>query len=196
MGESIEIAWNEAPELDALRELVELIDERDEGLANHSLLVSEFAARTARALGLDPRRVVRVAVAGMVHDIGKVALPDSILSKPGPLTAEEWEQVRAHPEDGARLILAAGLVDVAEWVLTHHERVDGTGYPEGRARDEIPLEARILAVVDAYEAMTSDRVYRRGMDRTDSRRELRRCAGTQFDEDVVEPFLSEVDRPD
>ena len=193
MRESNEIAWEEAPELDALRELVELIDERDEGLAHHSLLVSEFAARTARALGLDPTRVMRVAVAGMVHDIGKVALPDSILSKPGPLTAEEWEQVRCHPQDGARLVLAAGLTDVAEWVLAHHERVDGTGYPKARAREAIPLEARILAVVDAYEAMTADRVYSRGMDPAQARRELRRCAGTQFDEDVVEPFLRDVE---
>ena len=195
MGESNEIVWEQAPELDALRELVELIDERDEGLAHHSLLVSEFAARTARALGLDPTRVMRVAVAGMVHDIGKVALPDSILSKPGPLTAEEWELVRCHPRDGARLVLAAGLSDVAEWVLTHHERVDGTGYPEGRPREAIPLEGRILAVVDAYEAMTADRVYSRGMDNADARHELRHCAGTQFDEEIVEPFLDEIERP-
>lgn len=184
--------WEETREATALRTLVDLVDERDAGLADHSNVVSELAARTAEALGLSERRVRRIALAGMVHDVGKVALPDAILAKPGPLDEQEWKRVRAHPEDGARLVAAAGLPDVAEWILTHHERVDGGGYPHGRTGEEIPLEGRILAVVDAYEAMTSERVYSRRMTPEQAREELLRCAGSQFDEEVVEPFLREV----
>lgn len=185
--------WGEVREVAALRELVELIDRRDAGLASHSGLVSRYAEGTAAAIGLGPERVRQVALAGMVHDIGKVTLPDSILAKPGPLTDDEWETVRRHPEHGAWLLAAAGLQDVALWVLVHHERVDGGGYPHGLAGDEIPVEGRILAVVDAYEAMTAARVYSESMDHEEACRELRRCAGSQFDEAVVQAFLAQVE---
>ena len=114
----------------------------------------------ARQLGLDEDRVQRVRLAGILHDIGKIGVPDSILRKPGPLTDEEMDQMRRHPEIGARILSSDELDDVRGWILAHHERPDGKGYPRGPGGDEIPLEAAILAVGDAYEAMTSDRVYR------------------------------------
>ena len=177
-------------EVAALRELVRLIDERDAGLAGHSELVGEYAAATGRAMGLDAHRVGRLRLAGVVHDVGKLTVPDSILAKPEPLTPADWTSVRKHPEQGAWLVAGAGLQDVSQWVLTHHERVDGRGYPHGLDGADIPIEGRILAVVDAYEAMTADRVYREALDGEEAHRELWRHAGTQFDARVVEAFLA------
>jgi HD-GYP domain-containing protein (c-di-GMP phosphodiesterase class II) len=133
-------------------------------------------------------------LAGLLHDIGKIGVPDSILSKPGPLTADEWAQVRAHPEIGANLLTAPGLADVRAWILAHHERPDGTGYPFGLRGDAIPLEARILAVADAFEAIQADRSYRPGRPQAEAIAELRRCSGSQFDPEVVEALVPVVAR--
>ena len=129
----------------------------------------------------------------MLHDLGKLAIPDAVLHKPGALDDAEWQEIRRHPEVGARILTHAGLSDVAAWVYAHHERLDGTGYPLGLAGEEIPLEARILAVADAYEAMIADRPYRAGMDAAAAIAELLACAGSQFDPAVVEAFLPTVD---
>ena len=131
---------------------------------------------------------------GILHDIGKIGVPDSILGKPGKLTDDEMDQMRRHPEMGARILASDELDDVRGWILTHHERPDGSGYPKGLTSEEIPLEAAILAVGDAYEAMTSDRVYRRSIGHKAARSELRRGAGTQFDESVVDALLSALKR--
>jgi HD-GYP domain-containing protein (c-di-GMP phosphodiesterase class II) len=133
--------------------------------------------------------VERVRVAGVLHDIGKLGISDAVLLKTGSLEAAEWAEIRRHPELGARILEHANLRDVASWVLAHHERVDGGGYPHGLAGDEIPLEGRILAVADAYEAMTADRPYRRALPKAEARAELLRGAGAQFDSRVVEAFL-------
>jgi HD-GYP domain-containing protein (c-di-GMP phosphodiesterase class II) len=133
-------------------------------------------------------------LAGILHDVGKVGIPDSILCKPGPLNDAEWEEMRRHPEIGARILGSSELVDVREWVLASHERPDGTGYPRGLEGGEIPLEARILAVADAYEAMTVDRVYRPAIGETPARGELLANAGTQFDAEVVAAFVRVLDR--
>jgi HD-GYP domain-containing protein (c-di-GMP phosphodiesterase class II) len=127
--------------------------------------------------------------AGVLHDLGKLAVPDAILHKPDRLTDAEWAEIRRHPEVGARILENAGLHRIAGWVRAHHERVDGGGYPNGLNADQIPLEARILAVADAYEAMVADRPYRAGMEPEEAGAELLRCAGTQFDEAVVDAFL-------
>ncbi|HVE68223.1 MAG TPA: HD-GYP domain-containing protein [Solirubrobacteraceae bacterium] len=177
-----------------LGELIALIDRCEPGLASHSGLVGGYAAATAEELGMAPNQVARVELAGMVHDIGKVAMPEAILTKPGPLSPDEWARVRAHPEQGAWLLADAGLQDVAVWVLAHHERVDGRGYPHGIAGDEIPREAQILAVVDAYEAMTAARPYSSAMSHEQACDELERCAGTQFDPEVVQAFLRQARR--
>jgi diguanylate cyclase (GGDEF)-like protein/putative nucleotidyltransferase with HDIG domain len=169
--------------------LAETLDLRDAGTAQHSKTVGLYAERVARELGLPPERVERIRVAGVLHDIGKLGVADAILQKPGRLTDAEWAEIRRHPELGARILDHANLRDIATWVRGHHERIDGTGYPDALAGDAIPLESRILAVADAYEAMVADRPYRRGMEPGRARAELERCAGTQFDHDIVAAFL-------
>ena len=173
--------------------IADVIDARDHATAAHSQTVGRYAAAIARELGLPEPVVERVRFSGVVHDVGKIGIPDSILHKPGWLDAEDWMEMRRHPEIGASILAGANLADVSEWVLAHHERPDGTGYPNGKAGHEIPLEARILAVADAYEAMTSDRVYRAALSQEEARAELARCSGTQFDERVVEAFLRVLD---
>ena len=170
--------------------LAETLDLRDSGTAQHSQTVGRLSEQIAVGLGLDSERVERIRLAGLLHDIGKIGVPDPILQKPGALSEEEWAEMRKHPELGARILTGANLDDIAGWVLAHHERPDGRGYPSGLAGEDIPLEARILAVADSFEAMTSDRVYRPGMPIAAAVAELRRCAGTQFDERVVEVFLA------
>ena len=176
-------------ELRGLWRLATLTDERDPLLATHCARVSEYAGIIARELQFDAAGVKRLMIAGLIHDVGKITIPDWILNKPTALTEAEWEKVHQHAEQGAWLVSAAGFDDVAEWVLCHHERVDGSGYPRGLARSNIPLEARILAVVDAYEAMTSDRVYRPRLGHRAASSELLQGSGSQFDEVVVAAFL-------
>jgi diguanylate cyclase (GGDEF)-like protein len=170
--------------------LAETLDLRDSDTANHSATVGRIARAIAERMGLAAGRIERMQVAGILHDVGKIGVPDPILRKPGPLTDAEWEEMRQHPVLGARILAGANLDDVSAWVLAHHERPDGGGYPDGLRGDEIPLEARILAVADAYEAMTSDRVYRPAIGDEAARAELVRGAGTQFDPVVVEAMLA------
>jgi HD-GYP domain-containing protein (c-di-GMP phosphodiesterase class II) len=147
----------------------------------------------ARELGFTEEHVERVGLAGLLHDIGKIGIPDRVLSKPGPLDVEEWQEMYTHPEIGARLLSSPEFDDLRAWILAHHERPDGLGYPNASSGDEIPLEARILAAADAYEAMTADRVYRAALGEDAARAELEAGAGTQFDEHVVAAFLRVLD---
>ena len=176
--------------------LAEVIDVRDSGTAAHSETVGRYAGVIARELELSAELIERIRFAGIVHDIGKIGIPDSILGKPGFLSNEDWREMRRHPEIGARILRGAGMDDIGDWVLAHHERPDGDGYPEGTHGDEIPVESRILAVADAYEAMTSDRVYRPALTADAARDELRRFAGAQFDGRVVDAFLALMERED
>ena len=128
-------------------------------------------------------------LAGVLHDVGKIGVSDRVLTKPGPLDPDEWQQMRTHPEIAARLLAHPEFEDLRSWVLAHHERPDGKGYPAGLAGEEIPLEARILAVADAYEAMTADRSYRSALGDEAARAELQAGAGTQFDARVVAALL-------
>jgi diguanylate cyclase (GGDEF)-like protein/putative nucleotidyltransferase with HDIG domain len=157
--------------------------------AEHSQMVGRYAKLIAVELGLSREIVERVHLAGILHDIGKIGVADAIVNKPGPLTDAEWVEMKKHPEFGARMLERAELWDIGDWVLAHHERPDGKGYPLGLVGETIPLEARIVAVADAYEAMTTDRVYRPSIGHTAARAELRRGAGTQFDARVVAGFL-------
>jgi diguanylate cyclase (GGDEF)-like protein/putative nucleotidyltransferase with HDIG domain len=183
-------------QLSTLVSLAEALDLRDTGTSDHSWTVVRYCAMIAHELGLPPERVKRVEVAGVLHDIGKVGLPDAILQKPGPLGMSELAEIRTHPEIGAQILNSRGLEDLREWILAHHERPDGKGYPCGLSDTEIPLEAKILAVADAYEAMTADRVYRAGVDEHAARTELLRCSGDQFDARVVAAFLSALNARD
>ncbi len=175
--------------LAAVMLLAETLDLRDPGTARHSRTVGQLARNTALALALSPERIERIHAAGVLHDLGKLGIADAILQKPGPLDEAERREIRRHPDLGARILEHAGLHDIAGWVRAHHERIDGHGYPAELSGEAISLEARILAVVDAYEAMIADRPYRAGMPVAEARRELLRCAGTQFDTGVVAAFL-------
>ena len=179
-------------QLGALFKLAEALDLRDAGTAEHSQVVGQYCEMMARELGLDAPAVERIRLAGVLHDVGKIGVSDAILRKPSPLTEEEWVEMRRHPEIGARL-LGDEAPDIREWILAHHERPDGKGYPCGLHGTAIPLEARILAVGDAFEAMTADRVYRSAMPRSQAMAELERHSGTQFDPMVVSAFLAAVD---
>ena len=172
---------NGVEQLPAVLTLAETLDLRDIGTALHSQTVGRFAEAIATELGLPAERVERIRLAGLLHDIGKLGVPDPVLRKTGGLDDAEWAEMRKHPELGARILASANLDDISGWVLAHHERPDGRGYPAGLALADIPLEARILSVADSFEAMTSDRVYRAAMTIADGLDELRRCAGSQFD---------------
>ncbi|MFL5828080.1 MAG: HD domain-containing phosphohydrolase [Thermoleophilaceae bacterium] len=180
--------------LAAVLVLAETLDIRDSGTSTHSQSVGRYAQQIARELGLSEETVERVHLAGMLHDIGKIGISDTILQKPGTLEDHEWAEMRKHPELGARILDGANLEDISAWVLAHHERPDGGGYPLALSADEIPLEARIIAVADSYEAMRADRVYKPGMDADAAVTELRRCAGSQFDPQVVEAFIRALAR--
>jgi len=175
-------------------DLAETVDLRFSGSARHSETVGRYAEMMARALGLSQPRTERVQLAGRLHDIGKVGVPDSILSKPAKLTEHEFAVIKRHPDLGAQILEHPSLADVRRWVGAHHERPDGRGYPLGLSGDQIPFEARILAVADAYEAMTSDRAYSASIGHAAARAELQRCAGTQFDPRVVDAFLAVLER--
>jgi HD-GYP domain-containing protein (c-di-GMP phosphodiesterase class II) len=141
-------------------------------------------------LSCDETQLARLRLGGTLHDIGKLAVRCEVLKKPGPLTAAELQEVRAHPEIGARIVALDRVLRTAmPAVLHHHERWDGGGYPTGRAGSAIPLEARILGVVDSYDAMTSNRPYRKALRSDQAAEEVDRCAGTQFDPDIAHAFL-------
>jgi HD-GYP domain-containing protein (c-di-GMP phosphodiesterase class II) len=170
---------------------VRAIDARDPYTARHSEKVAGYAVRLARALGLPEADCERIHLAGMLHDVGKVGLERSILHKPGKLTDEEWHQVRDHPALSAHIIGAVSrFAPFLPGARHHHERYDGRGYPDGLAGKAIPLDARILAVADAYDAMTSDRSYRPALDHDEAIRRLTADAGTQFDPVCVRAFAA------
>jgi HD-GYP domain-containing protein (c-di-GMP phosphodiesterase class II) len=157
---------------------------------NPRLLAWHLAELTACELALTEEQIARVRFAALVCEMGREQIPPEILSKPGPLTDEEWAVVRRQPEFGAALLGDVSLHDIREWILCHRERPDGGGYPRGLVGEQIPLEARILSVIDAYIAMTSKRSHRPRRLHRDACLELSRCAGTQFDSAVVRAFLS------
>ncbi len=174
--------------------LAEALDQRDSSTARHSQTVGRLCELMADELGFEPDRVQRIRLAGILHDIGKIGVPDSILRKPGPLTSEEYAEMRRHPEIGARILSAREMDDIREWISAHHERPDGKGYPKGLRGEQIPIEAAILAVADAYEAMIADRIYRMAIGPKAAREELERCSGTQFEPMVVDALLRALDR--
>jgi len=167
-----------------------VIDLRHPYTLDHSRHVSEFAVRIAERMGLPPPRVENLRKAGLLHDLGKIGIPDSVLLKPDKLTSEEYRKIQDHPVRGAgTLELSRSLSGLKLIVRHHHERVDGTGYPDGLKGHEIPLEARILAVADAYTAMATDRAYRPALTKDEIIEELINNSGTQFDAEVVKTFL-------
>jgi len=178
---------------DLVRSLVMLVELRDPYTRGHSERVAELASALAERLDLDKERVRRIYWAGLVHDVGKVLVDYSILNKPGKLTREERTQVEKHPVYGARVLeMVEGMEEIAKIVLHHHEKWDGSGYPDELRAEEIPLESRILAVVDAFDAMTSNRPYRKALSMEMAIEELRRYKGSQFDPVIVDAFIEMI----
>jgi diguanylate cyclase (GGDEF)-like protein/putative nucleotidyltransferase with HDIG domain len=177
----------------AAASLARAVDARDVYTGSHSQRVADLAARTARRLGMPEEEVELTRLAASLHDLGKLAIPEEILRKPGPLTDPERMVLERHPQIGFRMLESLGVDPVADWVLHHHERWDGSGYPDGLPGERIPLGARIIFVADAYDAMTSERVYRRRVAPEQAIAELKRCAGSQFDPEIVNALADEVD---
>jgi len=177
--------------------LAEALESRDAYSGAHSLRVAALAGTVGERLGWDDARLTRLRVGALFHDIGKLAVPKRILRKPGPLTPAELERVRFHPVAGARLVttLAPAQATLA-CALYHHERWDGDGYPHGRSGSRIPAEARLLAVVDAFDAMTFGRPFRRPLTVEAALAELDRCSGTQFEPAIVRAFVDACDAGD
>lgn len=174
-----------------IRALGAAIETRDSYTREHSGRVEKSAAAVAETLGLTSEEIQQVRIASVLHDIGKIGIPNHILNKPGPLTPPEWDIVRQHPVNGAKILAQIpGLQEAARMVRYHHERLDGSGYPDGRAGEAIPLGSRIIAVCDAYEAMTSTRPYRPALPHEEAVAQLRRQAGRQFDPKVVDLFVA------
>jgi HD-GYP domain-containing protein (c-di-GMP phosphodiesterase class II) len=174
-----------------VKTVMKLLKERDFITEGHAERLQDIVSNLGAAIGLSASQIADLRLLGQFHDIGKVGVSDKVLLKPGKLTAEETIEMQRHCEIGYRIALSSGeLAPIADWILKHQEWWDGSGYPLGLAGYDIPLECRILAIADAYDAMTNDRPYRKAMGYDDAIAELKRCAGTQFDPELVETFCN------
>jgi HD-GYP domain-containing protein (c-di-GMP phosphodiesterase class II) len=185
-GERLESAY-----LEFIGSLANALDARDRHTAGHSSRVSQFSCDLAAALALPPYQLERIRIGALLHDIGKIGVADAVLQKPGALTKEEFDQVKEHPVIGKRILEGvSGFAPFLNAVELHHENWDGTGYPKGLAGEDIPVDARIVHVADAYDAMTSDRAYRKGMSHERAISILVECSGTMFEPRAVDAFVS------
>lgn len=183
--------------LEGVQALAHALDAKDPYTRGHSRRVSMYAVKAAVRLGLIGDALEHIRLGGELHDIGKIDTPESILNKPGPLTPDEFERVTRHTLLGEKILAAfvRETPSVLRIVRSHHERLDGRGFPDGLKGDDIPFEARIIAVADAFDAMTTSRAYRETRNPSDAMRELERCSGTQFDPDVVTAFVASFPDP-
>ncbi|MGQ0646660.1 MAG: HD domain-containing phosphohydrolase [Gemmatimonadaceae bacterium] len=181
--------------LASIQSLADALEVKDPYTHGHSLRVSQYSAVIARALEMDTETVRQIELGGRVHDIGKIGVRESVLNKPGPLTDEEYEHIMTHPMVGWRILspLLSEMPKALHIVRSHHERFDGRGIPDGLSGDRIPIEARIAAVADTFDAMTSARPYRPGVPLPATITELKRCAGAQFDPVVVQAFVDALE---
>ncbi len=190
------MAWLDIPtwSLDVAKTIMEMVRVKDPATYDHCVRVSRGARLLARAAGLDELEQKTVEFAGLFHDIGKIGVPDEILLKPGKLTDEEFTVMKTHPEKSVQILTPlAGVAfykNLLPGVLYHHERYDGRGYPAGVKGEDIPLAARVILVADTFDAMTADRAYRKGLAPEVAYKELKDCAGTQFDPDLVKIYLA------
>ncbi|MGB9722014.1 MAG: HD domain-containing phosphohydrolase [bacterium] len=182
--------------IESVLALVQAIESRDPCTKGHSLKVANLAQNIARVLAVSEKDLVLIEFAGLLHDVGKIAVPEPILQKPGPLNSEEWVIMKRHPLYSAEIIKPVrNLSEIVDWIKYHHERWDGSGYPEGLMGDAIPVEARILAICDAYSAMTEKRPYRNGFTKEQALEEILKFSGKQFDPELVEIFLNHLGDP-
>ena len=180
--------------LRATESLIRVVDARDTYTGSHSQSVAVLVEAIGQAMGFDEATVYQLRLAGLLHDLGKIAVPDQILQKPGRLDPEEFAVLRKHPQDGYDLLQGLDIAPVDRWILHHHENWDGSGYPHGLAGDDIPIGSRIILVADAFDAITSERIYRRASPVAVALAELRRFAGTQFDPAVVDALERSLGR--
>ena len=177
-----------------VRVLAEAIDAKDTYTKGHSSRVAEYSREIARRLHYSEAAQYEIYIMGLLHDVGKIGVSDAVITKPGKLSDEEYEQIKSHPEKGSKILLSLEempkLTVGARW---HHERYDGKGYPDGLKAQDIPEEARIIAVADAYDAMTSNRSYRRTMDQKTVREEIEKGKGTQFDPRFADIMIQMID---
>jgi diguanylate cyclase (GGDEF)-like protein len=173
-----------------MKALMAALEERDFITSGHAHRLEDLCVRLGRQVNLSSSQLSDLNLLAQVHDLGKVGIPDHILFKPGPLNDQEWEIMQQHPEKGYRIAHSTtDLAGIADLILKHHERWDGKGYPLGLAGDEIPIECRILAIADSFDAMTNDRPYRKAISVEESLEELKQCAGSQFDPELVDIFV-------
>ena len=173
--------------------LSKYIDSRISNAGKHSAKVAVWVRTTARKMNFDEKNIQSIFWAALLHDIGKISVPDQILRKNGPLNNQEWTVMKLHPTVGANIVSSQkNIAHLAPIIHTHQEKFDGTGYPQGLCGDDIPLEARIVSVVDAYDAMTDDRVYRKARTHSEAILELKRMGGKHFDPMVVSVFVGVV----
>jgi putative nucleotidyltransferase with HDIG domain len=175
-------------DISSLMEIVNKVEEKDRYTYMHSDRVANYSIKIAKKLKLNTQHLENLNMASLLHDIGKVHVPEEILKKPTKLTTEEFSIIKKHPSDGAEMIRGTFYEDLAPIIEQHHERLNGSGYPHGLKGDEILLEARIIAVSDTFDAMTEDRVYRKANDAKYALDEIKRCSGTLYDPEVVEAF--------
>jgi len=173
-----------------LTSIMATLYERSQETQEHAKRLARISKTIAARLGLEQKSIDEIELFAMLHDIGKVGIDDKILKKPGELTPSEWEDMKKHPEIGYRIAKSSPhLEKIAEYILTHHENWDGTGYPNGLKGIEIPLFSRILAIADAYDAMTEDRIYRKAVKPQDAIAEIALKSGSQFDPEITEIFM-------
>lgn len=174
-----------------IKSIAHALDAKDEYTHGHSMRVTLYSLALAKKLDLPDNLLEEIETTGLLHDIGKIAIPEKILLKPGKLTDEEFEIIKKHPELGEHLINGIGKLKlISNWLKYHHERYDGKGYPEGLIGEQIPISSRIIAIADTYDAMTSTRAYRPALSHEAAIEEIKRCAGTQFDPKLADIFIN------
>ncbi|MCQ2788876.1 MAG: HD domain-containing protein [bacterium] len=177
-----------------IKSIAQALDAKDKYTHGHSMRVTLYSLALAKQLNLNDELLEEIETTGLLHDIGKIAIPEKILLKPGRLTDEEFEVIKTHPELGERLVEGIEKLKViSSWLKSHHEKYDGSGYPEHLKGEEIPLSSRIIAIADTYDAMTSSRSYRSALEHEDAIEEIKKCSGTQFDPKLAEIFVSIAD---
>ncbi len=177
-------------QIDITNTLLSMLYEKSSETGEHSKRMENYCYSIGKELQLSSKEMNELSLLTLLHDIGKLCINPNILQKPGSLTSVEWEEMKLHTELGCRIVQTIpGLARVADLILSHHEHWDGNGYPRGLKGEEIPLQCRILAVADAFDAMTNDRVYRKAMNREEAILEIERNAGTQFDPEITSLFI-------